>query len=448
MKHHFGNLWTGITGLVLVAGGCTDDGGTERTPIDLLIVTPFEVTMKIDSSFQLEAEALDVDSEPIADVELAWTTSDSLVALVSQTGLVTGVGMGQTEIRAEADKVESNICDITVVGAPETVQIVEPAQAVSVDGTQPLNARVLDGLGQTVPVEGLTWAAADETIISLSPVAGDSVASEQGTWTANVTGQAQGVTSVTAAYGMLVSDPINVYVMALVFSETFNVTDTLTISQGYFTGDVLWQVNYQLPDGGKTGKATIVDDGGNSVLRMTDASAEYFTNRQLLLMTYGHTVYDAGLGWPDTTTMLTGQNWRCKFSMKGMDDPILNTSAESLVIFTQYYEAGDNPYYLVFAPGRNRVSAWIGAGLAPGAAIPEWGSMPEIKYDTWFNAVVEVFEGTMRAEVYTGTEPTGLWDYTYTIPNYTDPEEYIPGLWLGAFLVDTLYVDNIEYSTP
>ncbi len=437
-----------IAALSLIAGGCDEDNGGERTPVDLLIVTPFEITMKIDSNFQLEAEALDVDSEPIANVELAWTTSDEQVALVSQTGLVTGVGMGQTSVRATSGEIESNLCDVTVLGAPETVRIVEPAQAVSVDGTQPLNARVLDGLGQTVPVEGLIWTAADETIISLSPVAGDGAGSEQDTWSANVTGLARGETSVKAAYSLLESEAINVYVMGPVFTESFNVTDTSAIFQGHFTGDVLWQVNHDLEGGEKTGKATIVDDGGNNVLRMTDASTAYFSNRQLLLMTYGYTVYDAGLGWPDTSTMLTGQNWRCEFSMKGMDDPALNTTAESLVMFTQYYESGDNPYYLVFAPGRNRVSAWIGATPAPGATIPAWGSMPEIKYDTWFNAVVEVFEGTMRAEVYTGTEPSGQWDYTYTIPNYPDPEEYIPGLWLGAFLVDTLYVDNIEYSTP
>ena len=415
--------------------------------LDLIVVTPFEAAVRIDSSFQLTATAYDADGGRIPDFTFTWSSSDELVAVVSSSGLVTGVTMGAASIRAAADEVESNFCDITVLGAPQTVAISQPAQAVTVGGTQTVSARVFDGLGQVIPVEGLIWTAADETKITLSQIVPESTL-DLDTWTANVTGLARGVTSITAGYGAVESDPINVYVMAPVFTESFNVTDTSAISQGHFTGDVLWQVNHDLEGGEKTGKATIVDDGGNNVLRMTDASTAYFSNRQLLLMTYGYTVYDAGLGWPDTTTMLTGQNWRCEFSMKGMDDPALNTTAESLVMFTQYYESGDNPYYLVFAPGRNRVSAWIGATPAPGATIPAWGSMPEIKYDTWFNAVVEVFEGTMRAEVYTGTEPSGQWDYTYTIPNYPDPEEYIPGLWLGAFLVDTLYVDNIEYSTP
>ncbi len=415
--------------------------------LDLIVVTPFEAAVRIDSSFQLTATAYDADGGRIPDFTFTWSSSDELVAVVSSSGLVTGVTMGAASIRAAADEVESNFCDITVLGAPQTVAISQPAQAVTVGGTQTVSARGFDGLGQVIPVEGLIWTAADETKITLSQIVPRSTL-DLDTWTTNVTGLARGVTSITAGYGAVESDPINVYVMASVFTESFNVTDTSAISLGHFTGDVLWQVNHDLEGGDKTGKATIIDDGGNSVLRMTDASTAYFTNRQLLLMTYGSTVYDNGLGWPDATTMLTAQNWRCEFRMKGMDDPALNTSAESLVIFTQYYEAGDNPYYLVFAPGRNRVSAWIGATPAPGASIPEWGSMPEIKYDTWFSAVVEVFEGTMRAEVYTGTEPTGQWDYTYTIPDYTEPDEYIPGLWLGAFLVDTLYVDNIEYSTP
>ncbi len=434
-----------VTLLGLMAGGCEDEGSEKRALIDVIILTPFEITQRVDSTFQLAAEALDVDSAPIADVEFTWTTVNEQVALVSPAGLVTATGMGQTNIRAEADGVESNFCVVTVLGVPQTVQIVEPAQAVTIGGTQTLSAVVYDGLGQAIPLDGLAWTAADATRLTVSAVAGDDT---QTTWSADVTGVAQGVTTVMATYGTVESDPVNVYVMAPVFTESFDVTDTSAIADGHFAADVVWQVNYDLAGGDKTGTATILDEGGNRVLRMTDPSTAYFTNRQLLLMTYGHTTYDAGLGWPDTTGLLTGRNWRCKFQMKGMDDPALNTSAESLVIFTEYYEASDNPHYLVFAPGRNRVSAWLGAGLAPGAPIPAWGAMPEVRYDAWFNAVVEVFEGTMRAEVYTGSEPTGQWDYTYTIANYTTPDEYIPGLWLGAFLVDTLYVDNIEYSTP
>lgn len=37
--------------------------------------------------------------------------------------------------------------------------------------------------------------------------------------------------------------------------------------------------------------------------------------------------------------------------MKGMDDPVVGTSAETLVIFTQYFSGAASPYYMNFAPG-------------------------------------------------------------------------------------------------
>jgi len=54
----------------------------------------------------------------------------------------------------------------------------------------------------------------------------------------------------------------------------------------------------------------------------------------------------------------------------------------------------------------------------------------------------------MRTEVFTGTEPTGNWDYSYTIPDWTGSEDNIPGFWFGAFLVDEYFADDIIYYAP
>ncbi len=441
---YFSSFFIAMAIFALLMTAC-DDETDSGTKIDFLVLTPFEVQVKIDSTYQLVVQALDADGVAIEDVDFTWSTSNATVATVSSSGLVTGAAMGTTEIRAEADEIESNICDVIVLGPPATVVMDQPAQAVTLGGTQSISASVYDSLEQVISVSAMEWTVADEAKITLTPGDPGTLADS---WSAEVTGLVRGLTSVTASYGGLQSEPINIYIMDLAFSESFDPTDTTTISDGYFQADAMWQLNHDLDGGPKTGKAVILDESGNSYLRITDPSTAYFTNRQLLVMTYGHTNYDAVLGWPDTTGLLTKRQWRCEFRIKGMDDPALGATSESLVIFTEYYESSDNPHYLVFAPGRNRVSAWLGAGSAPGATIPAWGSMPEIQYDTWFNAVVEVFEGTMRAEVYTGTEPTGVWDYTYTIPGYVTPVEYIPGLWLGAFLTDTLYIDEVKYYTP
>jgi len=253
----------------------------------------------------------------------------------------------------------------------------------------------------------------------------------------------------------LESDPIRIYIWDVAFTEDFSSVDTTTIGDYYFTGNngIIWQINKELESdtsaaGPPTGRPTIVEENGNPVLRLKEPSNAYFTNRQLLIMTYGSTTYDSDYGWPTGDGMLTSTNFRVQMRIKGMDDPVASTTAESLVIFTQYYSGSASPYYLVYGPGRNRVSAWFGAALAPEASIPAWGAMPAITYDQWFNLVLEVFDGTMRTEIFSGAEPTGNWDYSYTIPDWTGTEESIPGIWFGAFLVDEYYADDIKYYAP
>ena len=299
-----------------------------------------------------------------------------------------------------------------------------------------------DKLYEISDAEIENWSVGNSSLISVSD---DGV----------VTGLAHGVTTISASFGSISSDSIKIYVWAESFREDFSSVDTTTIDDGYFKGNngIIWQMNHSLETdtssaGPHTGKPAIVEDNGNPVLQLTEPSTAYFTNRQLLIMTYGSTTYDDFYMWPEGDDMLTLPNFRVQMRVKGIDDPVAGTSAESIVNFTQYFGGAASPYYLVYAPGRNRVSAWFGASLAPGASIPEWGSIPEITYDQWFSFVLEVFDGTMRTEIFSGVEPTGEWDYSYTIPDWTGDEENIPGLWFGAFLMDEYYADDIIYCTP
>lgn len=209
---------------------------------------------------------------------------------------------------------------------------------------------------------------------------------------------------------------------------------------GDFIHDPLWVVNFDPgdslnPPGPPTGKAEVVD----GVLRMTDPSTAYFTNKQLLIFTFGNDTLDLN-------NLNVGPDFKAECRLKVIDDPTI-LDIETAVIFGHYPEGATSPYYFNFAPGRERMSYWFGTLPAPGFTMPPIGSSPEIKLNTWFKVVVEVVGATARAEAYSGPVPTGEWDFEYTIPNY-NPTGWIQGFWVGSFLVDTLYIDDVVYYLP
>ena len=419
-----------------------DGESKDEITVDVIAVTPLQSLIKVGETIQFSAVAKDVDLATIADISFIWSSSNPQAVSITANGLATGHEMARDAIiTATADGIESNDAVIHVAGDPASINIGSRAEAVVAGKSITLTGKILDEMGTVVPDAAITnWQSSDEAVLTITQVG-------------IATGISKGNTTVKAIVDGLESSFRRVYVWEVAFTEDFSSVDTTTIGNLYFTGNngMVWQINHELSDtttNPYTGKPTIVEDNGNPVLRLTEPSSAYFTNRQLLIMTYGNSTYDTTYMWPTGDGMLTSTNFRVQMRIKGMDDPVGNTTAESLVNFTQYFAGAASPYYLVYSPGRNRVSAWFGAALAPGASIPDWGAMPQIDYATWFNMVLEVFDGTMRTEVFTGTEPTGNWDYSYTIPDWTGSEENIPGFWFGAFLVDEYFADDIIYYAP
>lgn len=462
----FNRFVLGLLLAVVIVWRCDSTSPTKADPaLSQIVVTPFSAVIEVDSTFQLTVVGLDDNGDIMPDIVYTWAVYDADdiavtdVVSIDSTGLVTGLGHGSVFVRGSSAGIFSNDVDISVITGPSSISLVAQdvtednwtpfpvyAQAVAVGKTAQLQAAVLDSAG--IPIEGLeiTWEIENPALLSINA---------QGT----ITGLSGGSTNVKGVYdwesGHIESDSIRVYVMEEKFYSDFSSPSLVDTTNGYFatSDNVIWQMNHLLATdsteaGPFSGKFHFVQDGGEPAIKLTDPTTAYFANRQLLIMTYGSDGYLPEYAWPDTSSanMETGKNWRVEFRMKGMDDLAPFTTAESLVIFTQYTD-GPSPYYFVFAPGRNRVSVWSGAVVDFNAKVPVWGAMPEITYDTWMNVVVEVFEGTMRTEVYSGNEPSGNWDYSYTIPDFDWTQPYIPGLWIGTFLVDDFYFDNVRYFT-
>jgi uncharacterized protein YjdB len=156
-------------------------------------VTPSTATVGAGSTVQLSAVAKDANGIVIPGLTVVWSTSNSAVATVDNTGLVTGVSSGSAQITATVGNV-FGVSDISVPAASTTANVqVSPATASLLVGQQvALTATPLDATGAPVPNPSITWSVSVSGKATLSATTGASI---------NATAVDSGVVTVTAASG-------------------------------------------------------------------------------------------------------------------------------------------------------------------------------------------------------------------------------------------------------
>lgn len=135
--------------------------------------------VEIGNTTQLTATVL--GSEEIA---VTWESSDTAVATVDETGLVTGVAEGNVTITAtsKADPTKSAVCSVTVKAPVQVVEITldKTSGEVEIGKTTELKATVTGNADTTV-----TWTSSDTSVATVN---------ENGL----VTGVAEGTATITA----------------------------------------------------------------------------------------------------------------------------------------------------------------------------------------------------------------------------------------------------------
>ena len=73
---------------------------TVAQEVSAVAVSPTADTLVAGDTLRLAAEAADANGHRVAEAEFDWASSDTLVAVVDTTGLVTGVGAGEADVSA------------------------------------------------------------------------------------------------------------------------------------------------------------------------------------------------------------------------------------------------------------------------------------------------------------------------------------------------------------
>ena len=197
---------------------------TVAQTVSLVAVSPAVDTLVAGDTLRFSAEAADANGHPVAGVEIQWTSSDTAVAVVDASGLVTGVSAGETEIGATASGVTGG-AELTVVApVPAAVEVTPDTVSLTALGqTAQLAAEVRDQIGRVMSGEAVLWSSRD-TLVATVDSAG------------LVTAAGRGATSVTARAGEA-SGPAAVTVMqaagsvhVLPAAEMIAVGDTLRLA--------------------------------------------------------------------------------------------------------------------------------------------------------------------------------------------------------------------------
>ena len=158
---------------------------TVQVPVASVSVSPAAATILVGGTQQLTATPLDADGNPLSGRTVTWVSSNTAVATVSASGLVTGVAPGSATITATSEG-KSGTATITVNPVPVASVAVAPASATIVVGaTQQLTATPLDSAGNPLTGRTVTWTSSDPTV---APVSGSGL----------VTGVAVGSVTITA----------------------------------------------------------------------------------------------------------------------------------------------------------------------------------------------------------------------------------------------------------
>jgi uncharacterized protein YjdB len=206
--------WFCVTAVDAAGNSSEDDACNSYTPpagtptqpaVATVAISPAAASLAVGATQQLTATAKDASGTTISGKTFTWASSNTAVATVNSSGLVTGRAGGTATITASVDG-KNGTASITVTAAAPTVATVSvtPASAsVAVGATQQLTATARDAAGTTISGKTFTWASSNTAVATVSSaglVTGR--AGGSATITATVDGKSgQSAITVTASAG-------------------------------------------------------------------------------------------------------------------------------------------------------------------------------------------------------------------------------------------------------
>jgi len=173
---------------------------TQPAPILASIAVEPPSDLEVGATQQLTATGTYSD-DSTADItsEVTWTSSDTAVASIDDTGIITGLAVGQTEITAAMSDVTSPAVLLTVVPAvpPFSIEITSPEDGVELSDNPVTGTGTVSDPEATITVNGVVVTSDENGSFSFQVVLAEG---ENTIYASAVLGEAQAQDSVVVAY--------------------------------------------------------------------------------------------------------------------------------------------------------------------------------------------------------------------------------------------------------
>lgn len=136
--------------------------------VDRVAVAPLTGDIPLGTSRQLAANVLDASGQAIAGRVVTWASSNSSIATVSVSGLVSAVALGRATITASVEG-KQGIATVDVVDPVATVRITPlVVPTLRVGGKVQLAATGLNAAGQPLSGRPVNWTSTNPNVASVS----------------------------------------------------------------------------------------------------------------------------------------------------------------------------------------------------------------------------------------------------------------------------------------
>jgi len=160
----------GSASIIAALDGKADTAGIAVVTVPVASVTlqPATLTLGAGQSTTLTATVKDANGAVVTDRPVTWTSSNALVASVTQAGVVKGLAAGTATISATSEG-STGGASVSVSGAPVATVTLQPASVTLLrNATASLTATLKDAGGSVLTGRSVAWASSDTTIARVS----------------------------------------------------------------------------------------------------------------------------------------------------------------------------------------------------------------------------------------------------------------------------------------
>src|SRR3989449_1081622 len=138
------------------------------TPVASVSVAPAAASVQVSGTVQLTATPKDANGAPLSGRTVTWASSNTSVASITGSGLVTGAAAGSATITATSEG-QSGTARITVANVPVASVSVSPATAsLQVNGAVQLVATPKDANGTPLSGRAGSWSSSNTSVATVS----------------------------------------------------------------------------------------------------------------------------------------------------------------------------------------------------------------------------------------------------------------------------------------